>query len=57
MAFLSQEKLIVGFNDEIIDIKYLNLIGSHIAVATNSEQVFFFFSLYHIIFRLEFLIF
>ena len=33
----TREKLLVGFNDEILDIKYLN--DTHIAVATNSQHV------------------
>lgn len=36
---LAREKLLVGFNDEILDIRYLN--DSHIAVATNSPHVLF----------------
>jgi hypothetical protein len=33
-----RKKIICGFNDEILDIKYTN-DGSHIAVATNSNNV------------------
>lgn len=32
-------KLLVGFNDEVIDIKYMDENSQKIAVATNSEQV------------------
>eukprot|EP01114_Cavostelium_apophysatum_P021718 TRINITY_DN7651_c0_g1_i2.p1 TRINITY_DN7651_c0_g1~~TRINITY_DN7651_c0_g1_i2.p1 ORF type:complete len:878 (-),score=259.44 TRINITY_DN7651_c0_g1_i2:6-2639(-) len=38
-ATLKKEKLIVGFNDEIIDIKYLDENGPRVAVATNSEEI------------------
>ncbi len=35
----SRNKLIVGFNDEIVDLKYLAQDDKRIAVATNSQQV------------------
>ncbi|XP_066291530.1 transducin beta-like protein 3 [Branchiostoma lanceolatum] len=35
----SLTKQLVGYNDEVLDIKFLGEDDSHIAVATNSEQV------------------
>jgi U3 small nucleolar RNA-associated protein 13 len=35
---LEKEKLFTGYNDEIVDLKYLNG-GSHVVVATNSEDI------------------
>jgi len=39
LSEFKKTKLLVGFNDEVIDVKYMDENGPRIAVATNSEQI------------------